>query len=528
MVKSNDGKWVVLLQTLQPKIQLFNAKEQIAIYGKNSSKLLSHIHKASLNQDYSNDHNVKVNYLQFNKNLNKLNSSLYLSARFEHFKEEFDISLKDFLLDVQTSKKVKYSLNGKDDALATTSLYQNLLEKLHLKDLLSKDLMLLSNGQMRRSRLAQLLLQCFSSEKVTPNLHNINLIDDYVIGLDIKSRKWINEALEYFHDTCENNTTIVSLRTQDEIPEWCQRIIINDQDLNILYDGPKDLKIVECYKKIWNLEKEIATRDLKQYDIDLTTKSGNPVYGKDLVKFHKWYNPLHQHDFTSPDILEKDSQPHIQFKDVTIKYNSMDKPVLSGFNWNIPKFSKWILKGSNGSGKSTLTALLTLDHPQSWCNHIQFHDSLVEVGKTSYADHNAHISCSSPEIHNLCLSKRKTVREVILSGINMDSNNRFSVPNIINENVENLYENHLVYWNLTDLVDKPFNSLSLNDQKLVLFVRSLIKLPELLILDEAFSGMNLETIAKCHYWLDHYWCGTLILVGHLEEELLSNCQIKEL
>ncbi|OBA28578.1 P-loop containing nucleoside triphosphate hydrolase protein [Hanseniaspora valbyensis NRRL Y-1626] len=274
---------------------------------------------------------------------------------------------------------------------------------------------------------------------------------------------------------------------------------------------------------------EIAKREYKDYNIGLVTKDGTPVYGKDLVKSHKWYNPLHQHDFDKNKTeIKAVPHPHINFNKVSIKYGTMNEPVLSNFNWNIPKGSKWILKGSNGSGKSTLTALMTLDHPQSWCNHIDFHDSPVEVGKTNYIDHNSHISSSSPELHNLCLSRNKTVKEVILSGINSDSNNNFRMPKNINEKIENLYDYHLTYWKLTDFENTEFKFLSLNDQKLVLFVRALIKLPELLILDEAFSGMNLETIDKCHYWLDHYWCGTLILVGHLEEELLANCQVKQL
>ncbi|CAI8501968.1 unnamed protein product [Hanseniaspora opuntiae] len=73
-----------------------------------------------------------------------------------------------------------------------------------------------------------------------------------------------------------------------------------------------------------------------------------------------------------------------------------------------------------------------------------------------------------------------------------------------------------------------FNDLSLNDQKLVLFIRGLIKLPELLILDEAFSGMDMETIKKCHFWLHNYWCGSLILIGHSENELIKGCLVKDI
>ncbi|XBW36148.1 hypothetical protein QEN19_001728 [Hanseniaspora menglaensis] len=522
---SNVKEIPLLLESFKPSLQFFKKSERVVIYGKNSNKILSSLHQASLSKQ---SENLKVNYLQFNKNLNNLNTSLFLSARFEHFKEEFDVTLKDFLLQMEASKKVQYSLNGKNDSQSKTTFYKKLIEKLHLKDLLSKDLMLLSNGQMRRSRLAQLLLKCISEQTEIPALHNINLIDDYVLGLDCNSRNWINESLSYFHETTSNNTTVVSLRPQDEVPKWCQRLIINDKNMNIVYDGSLNLKIIECYKKIWHLENEINKKEFKEYDVGPGTVNGLPVYGKDLIKPHKWYDPLHQHDFVRKEFANSDVNPHISFKNVAVKYGSMDNPIFSNFNWDIPKASKWILKGNNGSGKSTITALLTLDHPQSWCNHISFHGKPVEVGKTSYSQHNAHISSSSPELHNLCLSKKKTVKEVLLSGLNFDSNNNFTVSKNISENMVNLYKNHLAYWNLSEVENAEFNSLQLNDQKLVLFARALIKLPELLILDEAFSGMSLETIDKCHFWLDHYWCGTLVLVGHLEEELISNCKILKL
>ena len=47
--------------------------------------------------------------------------------------------------------------------------------------------------------------------------------------------------------------------------------------------------------------------------------------------------------------------------------------------------------------------------------------------------------------------------------------------------------------------DTIFNELSLTDQKLALFLRAIIKEPELLILDEAFSCMDDENVMiKCH------------------------------
>lgn len=57
----------------------------------------------------------------------------------------------------------------------------------------------------------------------------------------------------------------------------------------------------------------------------------------------------------------------------------------------------------------------------------------------------------------------------------------------------------------------------MSDQKLVLFVRCLLKMPKILILDEAFSAMETEPMQTCHEFLE-YWPGTVFVVSHVPEE----------
>ncbi|SGZ38123.1 uncharacterized protein HGUI_00323 [Hanseniaspora guilliermondii] len=519
-----------VVKLLNPKLSLFPKNTNIVVFGRNSNKFINHVYNnISLNKNItsSNEKNIAINYLQFNKNKNKLNNSLYLSARFEHFKDDFDVTLKDFLLNKETSKKVSYSLNGTSDIndQAFINFFNEYVNTLKLTELLDKDLMLLSNGQMRRSRIAQLLIQNYLS----PNKFIVNLIDDFVIGLDLESRQRINTAIQNFQKLNFNDKTtvfVVSLRPQDTVPEWCDRLIIINDDLSIEYDGKLDYKLIETYKKIWDLNDVVDELEFKLLNDSKNAainSEGNPVYAKDLIKLHKWYDPIHQKHPSNSD--------HINLKNIIIQYRSLKNPVLNNFNWKIDKKSRWILKGNNGSGKSTITSLLTLDHPQAWANDIYFNKKKLEVGKVDYERHNANIACSSPELHNFILSKNLTVKEVILSGLNKDSNNQTKVPKYVldEENpLFRLYDNHLAYWNIKHLENDKFNGLSLNDQKLVLFIRSLIKLPELLILDEAFSGMDMDTIKKCHFWLHNYWCGSLILIGHSENELIKGCLIKEI
>jgi ABC-type molybdenum transport system ATPase subunit/photorepair protein PhrA len=51
--------------------------------------------------------------------------------------------------------------------------------------------------------------------------------------------------------------------------------------------------------------------------------------------------------------------------------------------------------------------------------------------------------------------------------------------------------------------EKRFRELSFPAQRLLLFLRAVIKSPDLVVLDEPFSGLDTETVIKCHAWLAH-------------------------
>jgi molybdate transport system ATP-binding protein len=71
------------------------------------------------------------------------------------------------------------------------------------------------------------------------------------------------------------------------------------------------------------------------------------------------------------------------------------------------------------------------------------------------------------------------------------------------------------------LADRPFARLSTGEQRLVLFIRALVKQPQLLILDEPFQGMDAAHVARCRDWLDGELRAeqTLLFVTHLPDEL---------
>ncbi|KAL6941296.1 hypothetical protein ACO0RG_002424 [Hanseniaspora osmophila] len=444
----------------------------------------------------------KDDTLNFTTNVLKFKpppTSPHLSARFEFFKSEFDEKLATFIKNVgNTSTLVSYELTNSTRKI-DTQLYEHLLTKLHLKDLENRLVIGLSNGQMRRSRLARALL--------TKN--DLLIVDDLYLGLDPTSRSLISETINWYNSTYKNESmVIVGLRPQDTIPHWCTDLIIADET-GVVYHGPNNKQVINDFHTKWeNLKQQQISKSLDQ--------TGNQLPSvEQLVNQHEWYNADHT------------GQPcHFQIKDLSISYRGV--PVLKDIDWTILKKSMWHIQGNNGSGKSTLISLLTADHPRSWSSNIVDESNRKrKVGSSSYFDINKSIATSSPEIHSIALKFNKlTLNDFVVSGLNEDSSNNFMVSSSLQETTSpdrlKLCDDYMRFFGLESLKSVKFTQLSVNDQKLALFVRCLVKLPKLLILDESFSGMEMSTIEYCHDFLKQ-WPGTVLVIAHLPEEVPEFC-----
>lgn len=174
-----------------------------------------------------------------------------------------------------------------------------------------------------------------------------------------------------------------------------------------------------------------------------------------------------------------------------------------------------------GSGKTTLLSLICSDHPQSYSLPVKIfgHGRLPQVGRPgiSIFDIQARIGQSSPEIHAF-FPRNLTIRQTIQ---NAWADTFRSTPKL-SDKCRSLVD-HCLRWfepelnpdfrqgQFPDLVshtvpthwadtlrfgDAPFSS-----QRVVLFLRALVKKPDLVVLDEAFSGMDEAIRDKCMLFL---------------------------
>lgn len=196
-----------------------------------------------------------------------------------------------------------------------------------------------------------------------------------------------------------------------------------------------------------------------------------------------------------------------------------------GLWWNLRRGERWGVFGPNGSGKTTLLSLICSDHPKTYSLPIRLfgRSRTSEPGKPgiSIFSIQSRIGHSSPEIH-AHIPPSLTIRQVLE---NAWADTFRGLPKLSPDAEEKI--NSFLYWFKPDLQPPTtytperepvllpgqkynsliwaehtlFGGLSFGAQKLLLFLRAIIKEPDIVILDEAFSGMDDRLRNRCLLFL---------------------------
>lgn len=237
-------------------------------------------------------------------------------------------------------------------------------------------------------------------------------------------------------------------------------------------------------------------------------------------------------------------EPLVELNSVVVKYGN--KTVLGhapaqpgfsepGLNVTIRQGTRLALLGPNGSGKTTFLSLLTSDHPQSYSLPIKFfgRSRLPSLGHPGLSlwEIQSRIGHSSPEIHAF-FPKSLPVRRVLESAWAETYSGK---PKLSRERAE-VVDTFLRWWEpelrqdastasdtnvavdththadpkrtapdlewANDRQTHAFGVLPFGAQRLLLFLRAIIKEPDVIILDEAFSGLSADGRDKAMAWLE--------------------------
>ncbi len=189
--------------------------------------------------------------------------------------------------------------------------------------------------------------------------------------------------------------------------------------------------------------------------------------------------------------------------------------LLRNINWEIKKGEHWLLFGMNGCGKTTLLSVVA---------GFRRHDTgTVEIFGDQYAGKNIlglrkRIGWVSASFFDKIYHSEK-VLDIVLSGLNGSLGKNFDIENQDIIRAKNLLrELHVGH-----KIESSFDQLSKGERQNVLIARALVSNPELLILDEPGTGLDIfarEYMLQTVKDMAKNKEMTIVYVTHYPEEIL--------
>ncbi len=191
----------------------------------------------------------------------------------------------------------------------------------------------------------------------------------------------------------------------------------------------------------------------------------------------------------------------IHFQNVCIR--RYDAVILENLDWAISAGEQWAIVGENGSGKSTLLEVLAGKWPV-WRGKLThgFGEGMLlyKVAELVASDYTfnrvvqAAAQYYQQRFHSHEAARAPTLREVLMNVMRpVGTINEKSVK----RNPSDVCEKDLLkicdLLSLTALLDHPFVTLSNGETRRMLLARSLLKKPQLLLLDNPFAGLDVRS-----------------------------------
>jgi len=155
----------------------------------------------------------------------------------------------------------------------------------------------------------------------------------------------------------------------------------------------------------------------------------------------------------------------LHYENVTFKRNGRE--ILKGIDWHINKGENWVLLGLNGSGKSTLLGMIpAYIFPTSGEVRVFGH----KFGNYSWKKIKNRVGFVSSTLNNFSSTLNgEKLEDIVISG-------KFNSIGIYDE-----------------VTDDHFGTLSQGEQRRTLLARAFMNEPDLLILDEPCSGLDVTS-----------------------------------
>jgi ABC-type molybdenum transport system ATPase subunit/photorepair protein PhrA len=411
----------------------------------------------------------------------------YLSARYESRREETDFTVLDYLTgNTQLNALEHEETAGEKEAL------EEVTQQLDLASLMDMPVANLSNGQTRRARIAKSLME----------RPKVLLLDGPFMGLDPRTLSRLSGVLRRLAERSQPRL-VISLRPEDSVPDWISHVVVVDENLKVLDQGPK-AKVLE------------ATKDFLTHGSAI--EAGTQQLSRDGF-------PKHSPPLPRGEALVELNGVRVSYGSKTVlgDWQQTDKPQ-PGLWWSLHRGQRCGIFGPNGSGKTTMLSLITSDHPQTYGLPIKLfgRSRLPAPGQPgiSVFDLQRKMGHSSPEVHaffpkNISLRRtlesawadaplaKPTLDEAATKRV--DATLRWFANDLRPQQRGSQVQSQKASESddLSWAKDIRFAELPFSAQRLALFLRAIVHSPPLVILDEAFSGIDEAVRDRALSFLSH-------------------------
>ncbi len=349
-----------------------------------------------------------------------------------------------------------------------------------IEKILDRGLKYMSTGEIRRTLLACALV---SGKKLL-------ILSDPFAGLDIQSRTIL---LDFFDSIARKNGApqiILGMERWHEIPDAITHVL-EFRDKKVSFCGPRA-----------EYEKLISER----------TANSQASQEKEKLDFQEGFEQLQREAAMdeSHDVL-------VEMNDVNVGWD--DHQVLRHLNWKLIRGEHWLVRGPNGSGKTTFLELITGDNMQVFSNDVRIFGNRRGSGETIW-DIKKRLGIVSYRMHvEYRMLGGTSLLAVIISGFR-DSIGLYDQPSDLEIATAKKW---LALGGFEGRESENFGNLSYGEQRAILILRSAVKSPEILILDEPCHGLDEQYRAKILHLMELIGNGgttTMLHVTHDPSEVL--------
>ena len=335
-----------------------------------------------------------------------------------------------------------------------------------IEKILDRGLKYMSTGEIRRTLLARALV---SGKKLL-------ILSDPFAGLDIQSRTIL---LDFFNTIAKKQLSnqrgdfphvILGMERWHEIPDAITHVL-EFSGKKVTFCGSRS-----DYEKI---RAERAVNDEKE-----KTESKNQLSDNFSRTLEETSVLREKPEEESEKENKSEDQPLIEMNHVNVGWDGHQ--VLSDLSWKLLPGQHWLIQGPNGSGKTTFLELITGDNMQVFCNDVRLFGSRRGSGESIW-DIKKQLGIVSYRLHvEYRMVGGTSLLNVIVSGFR-DSIGLYGEASDVERAAAKKW---LALGGFAGREKESFSSLSYGEQRAILILRSAVKTPKILILDEPCHGLD--------------------------------------